>query len=71
MIGGDYLNRRIIHREELLEAMERTLEYFDTAEWNEDFKRGVTLGLEKLKHELGYDKMISRKAIRKSNRERD
>lgn len=56
-----------IKREEFLEAIEKVeKDIYESKLWKDDLalQRGVILGFEKLKHELGYDKMISRKYSR-------
>lgn len=62
------LNRKLITRERFLVATEKILNYYgkkeEDGEISLEVSNGIALAIEKLKHELGYDKMISRNKIR-------
>ena len=64
------MSKLFVRREELLEAIERVIDNMSICSEhnNEGFELGYITSLERLKHELGYSKMISRKAIRNSSR---
>ena len=63
------LNRRLITRERFLEATEKVLEHYfkkeQDGEISMEFGSGVALAIERLKRELGYDKMIPKRVKRK------
>ena len=63
------MSRMFIFREELLNAIEKVEKYYGSIDKDQKFYAGVQIGLERLKHELGYDKMIPRKSVLKQKEE--